>query len=128
MAFTPIFVAIFVLMFVGLSLNVIRFRLSKKVSLGDGDDRDLRVAIRMHGNFAEYIPIALILLWCVEQFTYNSGLVLILGSILFVARLAHVVGMQNSKKYFVLRQIGVLATHGVLIVGSIHLVSHYLPY
>lgn len=128
MALTPVFVAIFILMFVVLSVNVIRYRFSRKISIGDGDDRDLRVAIRIQANFAEYVPFALIMLWCVEQFTYNSGLVLILGSILLVARLAHVIGMLNPKKYMVLRQLGILATQGILIVGSISLIWHYLPY
>lgn len=127
MALTPIFAALLGLMFLFLSLSVIRLRFSKKVSLGDGDDPDLRVAIRTHANFTEYVPISLLLLWFVEAFTYSSNMVFILGSILVVARLAHIIGMDNPKKLMIFRQIAVVATHGVILVCAIRILWHYIP-
>jgi MAPEG family len=48
--------------FIGLSLGLIALRKQFKMLIGDvGHERLLR-ASRAHGNFAEYVPIALILL------------------------------------------------------------------
>ena len=127
MALTPIFAALLALVFLFLSLSVIKLRLVRKVSLGDGGDPSLRVAIRSHANFTEYVPMSLMLLWFVEAFTYSSNLVFILGSILVVARLAHIIGMHNPKDFMILRQLGVVATHGVIAVSSVRILWHYLP-
>ncbi|MFT5137092.1 MAG: putative membrane protein YecN with MAPEG domain [Arenicella sp.] len=127
MALTPIFAALLALIFLFLSLSVIKLRLVRKVSLGDGGDPSLRVAIRSHANFTEYVPMSLLLLWFVEAFTYSSNLVFILGSILVVARLAHIIGMHNPKDFMILRQLGVVATQGVIAVSSVRILWHYLP-
>ncbi|MFT6711289.1 MAG: putative membrane protein YecN with MAPEG domain [Arenicella sp.] len=127
MALTPIFAALLALIFLFLSLSVIKLRFAKKVSMGDGGDPSLRVAIRSHANFAEYVPISLMLLWFVEAFTYSSNLVFILGSVLVVARLAHIIGMHNPKDFMILRQFGVVVTYGVIAVSSARILWHYLP-
>ncbi|MFT6705165.1 MAG: putative membrane protein YecN with MAPEG domain [Gammaproteobacteria bacterium] len=127
MALTPIFAALLALIFLFLSLSVIKLRFAKKVSLGDGGEPSLRVAIRSHANFTEYVPMSLLLLWFVEAFTYSSKLVLILGSVLVVARLAHIIGMHNPKDFMILRQLGVVATYGVIAVSSVRILWHYLP-
>ena len=127
MALTPIFAALLALIFLFLSLSVIKLRFAKKVSLGDGGEPSLRVAIRSHANFTEYVPMSLLLLWFVEAFTYSSKLVLIFGSVLVVARLAHIIGMHNPKDFMILRQLGVVATYGVIAVSSVRILWHYLP-
>lgn len=127
MALTPIFAALLAFIFLFLSLSVIKLRFSKKVSLGDGGDPDLQAAIRTHANFTEYVPISLLLLWFVEAFTYSSNLVFILGSILVVARLAHIIGMRNPKEFMIFRQLAVVATHAVIAVSAVRILWHYLP-
>ena len=127
MALTPIFAALLAFVFLFLSLSVIKLRFSKKVSLGDGGDPDLQLAIRTHANFTEYVPLSLLLLWFVEAFTYSSNFAFILGCILVVARLAHIIGMHNPKDFMILRQLGVVATHGVIAVSSARILWHYLP-
>ena len=42
LSITPIYAALFALFFVALSLRVIRFRRSARISLGDGGDEELR--------------------------------------------------------------------------------------
>ena len=127
MPITPLFAAVFALIYVFLSFAVIKHRVGKQVVLGEGEDRDLLVAIRTHANFSEYVPFALILMWFIETVAYNSALALILGCVLLLGRLSHVIGMRNPKQYMVLRQVGMLATFGVLAVSSIYLIWHYLP-
>ena len=127
MPITPVFAAIFVLIYVVLTFGVVRRRFGKKISLGTGEDRDLEKAIRIHGNFAEYVPLSLLLFWFVETITFNRTLVLVLASVLLVARICHVIGMKNPRSYLVLRQAGILATLGVMLVASLVLIWNYLP-
>lgn len=127
MPITPIFAAIFALIYIVLSLGVIGHRKNKRISRGDGDDRDLAVAIRVHANFIEYVPLAIILLWFLETIAYEKTLTFILASILLLARLLHVAGMHNPKKYLILRQIGVVATLSVILLAAGRILWQYTP-
>ena len=127
MLVTPFIAALLALMYVFLSLWVIRFRFGERISHGDGDNRDLRVAIRIHANFIEYVPIALLLMWFIETALFDRGFSLVLGVILVVARIMHVFGMQNPKKFMILRQLGVIASLSVLIAASVRILWFYLP-
>ena len=128
MPITPLFAAVFALMYVVLAVLVIHQRLNKKVVLGSGEDRELERAIRVHGNFAEYVPFTLLLLWFLESITFNSGLALILGCVLLVGRIAHVIGIRDPENYMILRQVGMLATFSVMGCCSAFLIWHYLPF
>ncbi len=124
---TPFFAAVFALFYVFLSFGVIRLRLGEKVSLGDGDNRDLKVAIRVHSNFIEYVPLSLLLMWFIETALFDSNFALILGVMLLLGRVLHVFGMNNPSKYMLLRQVGMLATLSVLIIGAVRILWHYVP-
>lgn len=136
MLVTPFFAAIFALFYVALSFAVIRQRISKQVALGDGGsengaekgvNRELKVAIRVHGNFAEYVPMALLLMWFIEMVQYDSRFAFAMGAILLLGRILHFIGMHYPRKYMILRQLGMIATFGVLVVGSIRLLWLYVP-
>lgn len=124
---TPLYAAVFALLYVMLAINVIRFRLSEKVSLGDGGHSELRKAVRIHANFSEYVPLSLLLMWFLESMTFDTPLVFWLGAILLLARVGHVVGMMHPKNFMIFRKIGVAMTLLVILVASIRLFLHYLP-
>lgn len=124
---TPLFAAIFGLIYIALSINVVRYRLSNKISLGAGDNKNLERAIRTHGNFFEYVPFALLLMWFIETLTLSAGEVFWLGSILLIARVSHAFGMFYPKQLILLRQLGIVATFGVIIKACISLIQYYLP-
>lgn len=63
---TPVYAGLMGLLFVLLSVGVIRARRESGVALGDGGDRALLRRQRVHGNFAEYVPLGLVLLMCAE--------------------------------------------------------------
>lgn len=127
MLVTPLFAALFGLFYFLLSLNVIRYRLGQRVSLGSGGNSEIERAIRIHANFIEYIPLILILFYFYEVMSLSGSLVFVLASILFVARLCHVVGMLNPKEWLLLRQIGAAATFLILLFISIALALRYIP-
>ena len=84
---TAIYAAILTFVYVKLTLNVINLRRQNEVSLGDGGRDDLQQAIRSHGNFAEYVPLGLILLGCLEANHIHWTIVLLLGGLFTVGRL-----------------------------------------
>ncbi|MEY5135164.1 MAG: hypothetical protein RL709_873 [Pseudomonadota bacterium] len=84
---TAIYAAILTFVYVKLTLNVINLRGQNEVSLGDGGREDLQQAIRSHGNFAEYVPLGLILLGCLEANHIHWTIVLLLGGVFTTGRL-----------------------------------------
>ena len=84
---TAIYAAILTFVYVKLTLNVINLRRQNEVSLGDGGRKDLQQAIRSHGNFAEYVPLGLILLGCLEANHIHWTIVLLLGGVFTSGRL-----------------------------------------
>ena len=110
------------LIFLGISVHVVRQRVATKVVLGDGDAKPgtegLRVAIRMHANFAEYVPLILILLGGIEYAGAPHDLVLGLAVALVAARLAHAFGLPRPTPNL-LRAGGVILTWIVLVTASI---------
>jgi len=59
---TALYAAMSGLLVVILMLVVIRLRRSLRIGLGDGGNRDLQRAIRVHGNAIESVPIFLVML------------------------------------------------------------------
>jgi uncharacterized membrane protein YecN with MAPEG domain len=72
---TPFYAALLALLYVGLAVRVIQLRRSERVALGDGGRQSLQRATRVHANFAEYVPLALILL-VLAELTGAAGLTL----------------------------------------------------
>ncbi len=127
MPITPLYAALFALMYIVLSIGVIRVRSGDKVALGYKDNKELETVVRIHGNFSEYVPLLLILFWFVESITMNNQLVFILGCVLLLCRVAHVIGMRDPKKYLILRQLGIIGTFVIILICSLYLVWWYLP-
>ncbi len=63
---TPLYAALAAAVMIVLSLRVIGMRRGRRVSIGDGGDDDLARRIRAQGNFAEYTPLALLLILLLE--------------------------------------------------------------
>jgi len=90
-----------------------------QVSLGDGGDEVLLQRIRAHANFAEYVPICLILLGAIEisSITVSPGLWLA-GLALIVVRIAHAIGMGRPAPN-IYRIIGAGGTWTIMVVLSL---------
>ena len=93
---TAIAASVLGLLYVRLSLVVIGFRRKHGVSVGDGGHEDLLRAIRSQGNLAEYAPIALLLLACLELNQTPIWITSILAASFVVGRLLHPVGMKSA--------------------------------
>lgn len=105
------------LIFAVLSFRVVRVRTSAKILIGDGGDQTLLSRIRAHANFAEYVPLLLILLALVEYITGTTSALMGIGLLIVVSRVAHAVGMAQHRAN-VFRLIGAVGTLLALIVLS----------
>jgi hypothetical protein len=127
MLFTPIYAAILGLGFVGLSFLTLRLRRQNKIALGDGGNPQLLRAIRVHSNFAEYVPIALILIYMTESIGAPIYLIHFLGISLLSGRLSHAWGVSQENENFKFRVFGMIATFNTIIVSSLYiLVSQFI--
>jgi uncharacterized membrane protein YecN with MAPEG domain len=107
------------LLFLILSYRVVQVRQSAKVELGDGGDTLLLARIRAHANFAEYVPICLILIGVVE-ISYDEAPVALWGIALalIVVRIAHALGMAKRGANAA-RIIGITGTWAVMLALSL---------
>ncbi|WP_286261727.1 MAPEG family protein [Thalassotalea atypica] len=123
---TGFYAGLIALLFMVLSMKVIRLRFSKKIGIGDGGDSELSKAIRVHANFAEYLPLALVLM---AAFEVNGGSEMwlhVVGALLFVGRVLHAIGLSQSKGTSVQRAAGTLATQAVMVGVSVTLIINFI--
>jgi hypothetical protein len=107
---TALYASLLAIVYVVLSLRVARRRLRFRVGLGTGQNAELEQAIRVHGNFAEYVPFALLLMALFESGGGPAWSVHAAGAALLVARLLHVLGLTRSPGRSPGRFAGVVAT------------------
>ena len=91
-----IYASISALIIVWLSLNVINKRRTLKVSIGDGNQEELKTAIAAQSNSIEYIPIYLLLLFALEFNDANIVIVHIFGLLLVIGRVTHARGILSG--------------------------------
>jgi uncharacterized protein len=119
MTITPIYAALLALMFVALSVRVIGARRSALVALGDGGNRVLLRRQRVHANFAEYVPLALILMMLAEQQSMPPPIIHALGALLVAGRVIHAVGVSREPEQLWQRVTGMSLTFTVLVAGAL---------
>lgn len=124
-ALTAVYAAWLSLYFVGLSIWVTMGRARWAAHHGDGGQASLQRRIRIHANFAEYAPLALILIGLNEaRGMGGAGLHLLLGALAF-ARLVHPIGMlaaEGSIAQYALRAPAMVSTWLVIVAAALLLV------
>lgn len=114
---TGFYAGILALLYVRLSLKIVDLRRQHKVSIGDGDNDELKRAIATHTNASQYIPIALLLLFLLEQQELH-GFWLHLAGIAFVAgRWLHSQALPSDD--FKQRVLGMQLTIGTIIALAV---------
>lgn len=120
---TSIYASLAALLIVRLSLAVIKLRRKSRVSVGDGGNEQLQLAIRTHANAAEYIPITLLLLLTLELNGAPAILIHILGATLLIGRILHAMGLpeKDFKKRVLGMQITIYLLIGLAILNILFL-------
>jgi uncharacterized membrane protein YecN with MAPEG domain len=107
------------LLAVSLTASVGRMRMQKKIYLGDGGDPEMLAAIRAHGNFMEYVPLCLLLIYVVSDF-YTFWYVAVLSLVLLLSRVLHAGGLLGFIPLG--RTLGASGTTLILAITSVMLI------
>ncbi len=100
--------------------TVTRTRL--KIAVGDGDNREMLLAMRRHANFVEWTPFALLLIALLEMNIALKTPIHILGAVLFISRLAHALSLREDTMKGTGRLLGTVGTVAVTAVASAWLI------
>ena len=93
---TSIYAGLSGLLMVWLAWQAIKARRVNKVKLGDAGIFELQSAIRAHANFAEYMPITIILLFLLEHNGSPVFLIHIIGTLFLIGRWIHAQGLLKN--------------------------------
>jgi uncharacterized protein len=109
-----------------LALRIVKLRRSLKVGIGSADSLPLELAIRVHGNAIENIPLGLLLLGLLEIQGANLWFIIFCASALVIGRALHVIGLSKSQgktfgRFFgtITTWLMILITSGYLLVSSV---------
>lgn len=122
---TALYAALLGILFVVLSFNVIAKRRKYQVALGDKGEKTLQRAIRVHGNFAEYVPFALLLMFLSEYSGLAQPYLHALGILLLLGRLLHAWGVRQIKEKLVFRVTGMMLTQLVIVASIVAILLIY---
>ena len=101
-----------------LSMRVVRARVRTGTEIGDGGKPQMAAPLRAHANNAEYVPIALILLWALASPLGRSiWLIHGMGVSLTIGRVLHAIGLSRSTGPSTLRLIGMALTWIAYVIG-----------
>lgn len=115
---TALYAGLLTFVFVFLAINVIRVRHQAQIAVGDGGNKILIRRMRVHANFAEYVPLVLVLMALIEVMKGSYILLHVMGLALLIGRISHAYGMSSERENFVFRMMGMAATFGVLLIGA----------
>ena len=123
---TGLYAALQALIALALQFPIGRRRVASDTSIYDGGDKELAVAIRRHGNWAEHVPYAIVLLALLELNGAGASFLHTLGLVLLVARLAHPLGLNAATAKHPLRGLGAFGTLAVFLAAALMLIKQYL--
>ncbi len=125
-AITGLYAGILGLLLIVLSFRIVQRRMKFKIGVGTGNNPELERAVRVHGNFIEYVPFVLLLIGILESGGAPAWAVHAAGITLVVARLLHAVGLTTSAGRTPGRFIGTLATWLLIAVLGISNIARYV--
>lgn len=116
---TAVYASLLAILYIILSYRVAQRRMRFQVGLGTGQNTELERAVRIHGNFAEYVPLVLLLLAVFEAGGGPAWAVHVAGAGLLVARGLHALGLTQSSGRSPGRFAGVITTWLIMLALAI---------
>ena len=123
---TTLYAGLLAILYLFLSAYVIRGRYKYQVGLGDGGNPALARRVRIHGNFVEYVPFALLLLYMIDNAQYSPFIVHMLGMMLVIGRVLHAWGLSTSETVSFGRFAGMVLTLVMIAACAILLIWKFL--
>lgn len=117
MIITSLYAGLLAFIFLALSARVVAVR--GRVSLGDGGDPEVLRRMRGHANFAEYVPLILVMMALLEYQQIAAWQLHAIGATLVFARVIHGIALSFTRKWFFGRFFGTVLTFTLLGVCGI---------
>lgn len=119
MAVTGFYASLLAVLFIYLSARVITARREARVEIGVGEDAELLRRSRVHANFAEYVPMALVVMALAESVKAPLAAIHVLGLMLLGGRLLHAYALSQTPHILRLRVWGMVLTFATLGIGAL---------
>ena len=116
---TALYAGLLGLISLWLSFGAGRLRGKTGISIGDGGNPELLLAMRKHANFVEYAPLFLILLALLEVNDVPSMALHAMGGLFVIARVCHGVGLKADTMAGMGRLVGAAGSALITLVASI---------
>lgn len=113
---TLIYASLHALLLLILVVPIVRRRISQQIGIGSGGDEKLSRSVRAHGNFVEYVPMALLLLLLLELSGLADVWLWTMGGVLLCGRALHAYGLSGSAGTSPGRGLGAVMTFLVIAV------------
>ena len=107
---TALYAALLVAVLACLTTRVGLLRAKTGISILDGGNELLAVEMRRHGNYAEHVPLLIVLMAIVELNGGNSHFLHVVGIVVVICRVAHPLGLHHDRVKAPLRLIGAAGT------------------
>ncbi len=124
-AVTPLYALPLAAIFLVLFFRTSAQRTALNLSIGDGDNADMLLRIRHHGNFVEWTSMILILMILAEGMGAPALYLHISGALLLIGRIAHPFGLKKDNAAHPLRYVGngtnILATVNTMVCIAMNL-------
>lgn len=116
---TLLFASLHALLLLVLLARISRHRHGHRIGLGDGGDAELARKIRVHGNFIEHAPVALLLMALLELCGLPAPWLWAMGAALLLGRVLHAIGLSRSGGHSFGRFYGTALTWLVLLAMAL---------
>jgi uncharacterized membrane protein YecN with MAPEG domain len=116
-----LYAALLALLFVALSTRTLLMRRRLQIAIGDAGNQGMLRAMRVHSNFAEYVPLSLLLLFLVEASGANPLFLHALGASILAGRISHAFGVSQIKEQYAFRVLGMALTLTPIIIAAVRL-------
>jgi uncharacterized membrane protein YecN with MAPEG domain len=120
MTVTLLYAGALALWFLVLSIRVVLGRVGPgNPSLGDGGNLLMLRRIRAHANFAEYVPLILLMMGFLELAGQPKWEIHVIGAMLLIGRLLHGYAFSFTEEFALGRTAGAVLTFVSLLVGGV---------
>lgn len=126
MHITLLYAALLGLLFAVLSIRTLLLRRRLRIAIGDAGNESRLRAVRVHANFAEYVPLRLLLIYFVEVTGANLLFVHALGVSVLAGRVSHALGVRRVNENYAFRVTGMALTLTPLIAASLWLLQVFM--
>lgn len=114
---TTVYAALLGILYFAISVRTLRLRRRLQIPVGEGGSATMLRAMRVHANFAEYVPISLLLIFMLEGVVAATWPIHLLGLSLLLGRCVHAYGVSAPREDYRYRVVGMTMTF-VAMMGA----------